>query len=114
MIPSLFSTAVPVTAFQVWFVVYLYLLPLMLYAAWTALSLMDFLERRQDDASPYALLAVMLLPLAGGAWYVLRRARTLSLSARVAIVVGGAAVWLVPLISAVWLVGRPLGPKALS
>jgi hypothetical protein len=26
----------------------------------------------------------------------------------------GALVWLIPLIAALWLVARPLGPKALS
>jgi len=112
MMPSLFSLAHPLSAFQVWFVVYVYLLPLLLYAAWASLSLMDLME--SNEASWPMLVFVMLVPLVGGAWYLLRRARILSRSARVATVVTGTVVWLVPLLVAIWLVGRPLGPKALS
>jgi len=112
MMPSLFSLAHPPSAFQVWFVVYVYLLPILLYAAWASLSLMDLMESK--EGSWPTLLLVMLVPLLGGAWYLLRRARTLSPSARVATVVTGTVVWLVPLLVAIWLVGRPLGPKALS
>jgi len=110
--PSLFSMAHPLSGFQVWFVVYVYLLPILLYAVWAALSLMDLIESRR--ANSLAALSVILLPLLGGAWYLLRHARTLSPTARVATVVTGALVWLIPLIAAVWLVVRPLGPKALS
>ena len=60
------------------------------------------------------MLSVILLPLLGGAWYLLKHARTLSPIARVATVVAGTLVWLIPLIAAGWLVVRPLGPKALS
>jgi len=110
--PSLFSTAHPFTAFQLWFVVYVYLLPILLYGVWASLALMDLMDSKQ--ASPLAALSVILLPLVGGAWYLLRRARSLSPTARVATVVIGALVWLIPLIVALWLVVRPLGPKALS
>ena len=110
--PSLFSMAHPFTAFQLWFVVYVYLLPILLYGVWASLALMDLMDSKQ--ASPLAALSVILLPLVGGAWYLLRRARSLSPSARVATVVIGALLWLIPLIAALWLVARPLGPKALS
>jgi len=110
--PSLFSMAHPFTAFQLWFVVYVYLLPILLYGVWASLALMDLMDSKQ--ASPLAALSVILLPLVGGAWYLLRRARSLSPTARVATVVIGALVWLIPLIVALWLVVRPLGPKALS
>jgi len=110
--PSLFSMAHPFTAFQLWFVVYVYLLPILLYGVWASLALMDLMDSKQ--ASLLAALSVILLPLVGGAWYLLRRARSLSPTARVATVVIDALVWLIPLIVALWLVVRPLGPKALS
>jgi len=43
--PSLFSLSHPATLFQVWFVVYLYLSPFLLYATWTSLALMDLSQR---------------------------------------------------------------------
>jgi hypothetical protein len=110
--PSLFSMAHPFSAFQVWFVIYVYLLPILLYGVWASLSLMDLVDSKQ--ASLLTALSVILLPLVGGAWYLLRRARSLSPTARVATVLIGAVLWLIPLIAALWLVARPLGPKALS
>ena len=114
--PSLFSVSNPSTAFQWWFVVYLYALPLLLYGAWAALSLMD-LAKRAQGGEPSSLgwgAAVLLLPLVAGAAYLLGAARSLNPRARVAIVMAGLIVWLVPLIAGVWLAGGPLGPKALS
>ena len=110
--PSLFSMAHPFSAFQVWFVVYVYLLPILLYGVWASLALMDLMDSKQ--ANLLTALSVILLPLVGGAWYLLRRASTLSPTARLATVVIGAVVWLIPLIAALWLVVRPLGPKALN
>jgi len=112
--PSLFSTAAPMSAFQVWFVVYLYLLPFMLWAAWASLSVMDLIESGAHAQRTWTLLIVTLVPWLGAGWYLLMRARALSRSARLAAVIAGAVVWLIPLAAAVWLVGRPLGPKALS
>lgn len=112
MMPSMFSMSAPVNAFQVWFVVYVYMLPIMLYAAWAALSIMDITATH--DRRWGATLAVIFLPLVGGAWYLLMRARVLSRAGRVAAVVVGSLVWLIPLLAAIWLVGRPLGPKALN
>jgi len=112
--PSLFSMSGPVTMFQVWFIVYVYLLPILLYAAWASLSLMDMAESKDGGSHWGAAAAVILVPLVGGAWYLLARARTLTRPARVAAVVAGLIVWFIPLFIAIWLVGRPLGPKALS
>jgi hypothetical protein len=108
----MFTMSAPLNAFQVWFVVYVYMLPIMLYGAWAALSVMDIVEA--NDGRWGAILAVILLPLVGGAWYLLMRARILDRTSRVAAVVLGSLVWLVPLFVAIWLVGRPLGPKALN
>ena len=114
MIPSLFSMAAPVNVFQVWFIVYVYLLPILLYATWTSLSIMDIIETNEHNTRWGAAIVVVLLPLIGGAWYLLTRARVLRPTARIAAVVLGSIVWLIPLGVAIWLVGRPLGPKALS
>ncbi len=112
MIPSMFSMSGPFTLFQVWFVVYVYMLPILLYAAWASLSIMDLIEA--NDGKWAEALAVILVPLLGGAWYLLRRARKLHAGGRIAAVVVGSIVWLIPLCIAIWLVGRPLGPKALN
>jgi hypothetical protein len=112
--PSLFSVSAPATLFQVWFVVYLYLLPFLLYATWTSLSMMDICERDKDSARLGLSAFVVLIPLLGGGWYLLSAARTLKRPARLAIVLTGLIVWLVPLAVGLWLAGGPLGPKALS
>jgi hypothetical protein len=110
---SLFSVSSPVTVFQVWFVVYVYLLPVLLYAAWTGLSLIDLAESGGASAVAWTI-TVLLLPFVGGAAYLLFRARTLGKPLRYAAVVAGAIAALVPLTAALWLAGGPLGPKALS
>jgi hypothetical protein len=112
--PSLFTVSAPVNLFQIWFVVYLYLLPFVLYATWAALAMMDLSE--SADASTRLLWGafVMLVPLVGGGCYLLGAARTLKRSARFAIVSAGLIVWLLPLAAGLWLAGGPLGPKALS
>jgi len=112
--PSLFSFSAPLTLFQVWFVVYLYLLPFLLYATWASLAMMD-LSERSEPATRLGLSAfVILVPLLGGGWYLLSAARTLKRSARVAILSTGLLLWLLPLAIGLWLAGGPLGPKALS
>jgi len=112
--PSLFSLAQPVTAFQIWFVVYLYLLPFLLYAAWASLALLDLGERADSASRAGWGAVVVLVPLLGGAWYLLAAATTLRRSSRIAIVGAGLCVWLLPLAVGLWLAGGPLGPKALS
>ncbi len=113
--PSLFSVSSPATAFQWWFVVYLYVLPFMLYASWAALSILDLNEQSTKGGSRLLWgAAVLLLPIVGGAAYLLAAARTLRPSSRYAIVFAGLIVWLIPLAVGIWLAGGPLGPKALS
>lgn len=110
---SPFSLSSPATVFQLWFVVYAYLLPFLLYAAWAGLSLMDIAESRPSRGVPWAI-AVIVLPFAGGAAYLLLRARALGKPQRHAAVIAGALAGLIPLAAALWLAGGPLGPKALS
>jgi hypothetical protein len=45
---------------------------------------------------------------------LLTAAKTLRRSSRIAIVITGLLVWLLPLAIGLWLAGGPLGPKALS
>jgi hypothetical protein len=113
-VPSLFSFATPTTAFQIWFVLYLYLLPFLLYAAWACLAIMDLSQRAEDAGHARWGALVILLPLVGGAWYLLAAATTPKRSSRFAIVISGLIVWLLPLAIGLWLAGGPLGPKALS
>ncbi len=112
--PSLFSLAHPMTAFQVWFVVYLYLVPLLLYASWASLAFMDMSERVDGTGGAGWGAFVILVPLLGGACYLLSAATSLRRPARIAMVITGLVVWLLPLAIGVWLAGGPLGPKALS
>ena len=112
--PTLFSTALPVSAFQIWFVVYLYALPILLYAAWATLSLLDLALAPQQANRTGWTLAVLLIPLLGGASYLLFAATGPNRSARRAAAIGGLLVWLLPLAVGFWLVGGPLGPKALG
>lgn len=102
------------TAFQIWFVVYLYLLPFLLYATWASLAVMDLVERADDPGRIGWGALVVLLPLVGGAWYLLAAAKMPRRSSRIAIVAAGLCVWLLPLAIGLWLAGGPLGPKALS
>jgi hypothetical protein len=102
------------TAFQIWFVVYLYLLPFLLYATWASLAVMDLVERGDDPGRVGWGAFVMLVPLVGGACYLLTAASTLRRSSRIAIVIAGLFVWLLPLAIGLWLAGGPLGPKALT
>lgn len=112
--PSPFSLANPTTAFQVWFVVYLYLVPFLLYASWASLAFMDLSERADGGGRAGWGAFVILVPLVGGASYLLSAATSLRRTSRIAIVVTGLIVWLLPLAVGVWLAGGPLGPKALS
>ncbi len=112
--PSLFSVNSPATAFQWWFVVYLYVLPFMLYASWAALSLLDLNERAAQGGRWLWGAVVLLLPVVGGAAYLITSARSLRPTSRYAIVFAGLLVWLIPLAVGIWLAGGPLGPKALS
>jgi hypothetical protein len=75
---------------------------------------MDLGERADDTGRVRWGALVILVPLVGGAWYLLTAAKTLKRSSRFAIVISGLFVWLLPLAIGLWLAGGPLGPKALS
>jgi hypothetical protein len=110
--PSLFTLGQPASLFQAWFVIYLYLLPILLCAAWTTLAFLDLAEAR-DRTLGWAV-AVMLVPLVGAGLYLLTRAETFTANGRRAIVIAGLVIWIVPLAVGIWLGGGPLGPKALN
>lgn len=113
MPPSLFTLHEPISAFHVLFGLYAYLLPVTLYGIWASLSLYD-LASRDDDASRAVWgVAVLGVPWLGGAAYLLTRATTLSRRVRIAAVLAGLVVFLLPLAYGLPLVWGPLGPKAL-
>jgi plastocyanin len=107
--PSLFTFSAPTTIFQVWYVGYSYLLPILLCAAWLILSILNI--SRSGIRSSAVLL---LIPLIGGGLYLISAREREGRTARIAAVVVGTVIWLVAVIGAVWLGGGPLGPKALS
>jgi hypothetical protein len=114
MLPSLFSMMPPATGWQWLFAIYCYAVPILLYGAWAAVSLMDMFESPHAQRSVGWGLAVLLLPLVGGAAYLLARASNLTSRGRIAIVIGGLLVWLIPLAFGLSRALGPLGPKALS
>lgn len=113
MLPSMFTLHDPMGPYQVLFSVYAYVLPLVLYALWASLSLMDMSASPESSDRGAWSAAVLLLPLLGGALYLLTRASGLSRTARFAAVAAGLLVWLVPFVYGLTLVWGPLGPKAL-
>jgi len=114
MLPSIFSMTPPANSYQWLCAIYCYALPIMLYGAWAAVSLMDMFDSPPTRRSVAWGLAVLLIPIAGGAAYLIARAASLTTKARLAMVVGGLLVWLVPLAVGLSLAGGPLGPKALN
>ena len=114
MLPSLFSLNSPATPYQWLFLIGCYATPILLYAAWAAVALMDLADSPPSERSIGWGLAVLLVPLAGGAAYLLARASGLTLRARYAMVVGGLLVWFGALAYGLMLAGGPLGPKALN
>jgi len=112
MLPSLFSLGQPASIFQVWFVIYLYALPILLWTAWTVLAFLDLADAR-NRALGWAF-AVLLVPLIGAGLYLLTRAQTFTATSRRAVVLAGLVIWILPLAVGIWLGGGPLGPKALN
>jgi hypothetical protein len=103
----------PTTVFQLWFVVFLYALPVMLYAAFAALSFMSMSEGKGGGSRALWAAIVLLVPILGGAAYLVGPADAGRKATRRAVVISALIVWLVPLAVGIWLAGGPLGPKAL-
>jgi hypothetical protein len=109
----MFTLHDPMGPYQVLFSVYAYVLPVVLYALWASLSLLDLTTSPRLVGRTAWGAAVLLIPLLGGAYYLLTRAAGLSRVVRFAAVGGGLLVWLVPFAYGLMLVWGPLGPKAL-
>ena len=91
---SILSFVTPWRLNTVLFGVYDYLLPMMLYCAWSAVAFLDLADRADQEpgsASRWGA-AVLLLPVAGAAAYLLAGRPTLSRVARLATVIGGLVV----------------------
>jgi uncharacterized membrane-anchored protein len=91
---SILKLFMPITHNSLLFGVYDYLLPIMLYCAWSTLAFLDL--ARANDANhgrTWRWSAVILaFPLAGAAGYLLFGGSAMSRTARVAVVAGGIAV----------------------
>lgn len=109
--PSLFSLTSTPDLFQAWFVVYLYLLPVVLYMGWTALAYLDLASRKEPSVG--WAISVILLPILGAGAYLIATSDTRNRTARYAIVGTGLLIWVLLLAAGIWLAGGPLGPKAL-
>ncbi len=91
---SILKLFMPLTQNSVLFGVYDYLLPIMLYCAWSTLAFLDL--ARAGDANRARTrswsAAILLFPLAGAAAYLLFGGSVIPRLTRVAVVAGGAAV----------------------
>lgn len=94
---SILKLFMPFTQNGVLFGVYDYLLPIMLYCAWSTLAFLDL--AREGNANPSRTrswsAAILLLPVAGAAAYLLFGGSVIPRNTRLAVVAGGAAVVLV-------------------
>jgi hypothetical protein len=93
---SILKLFMPMTQNSVLFGVYDYLLPIMLYCAWSTLAFLD-LARAGDTnraRTRYWSAAILVLPMAGAAGYLLLGGSAIPRLARIAVVAGGAAVML--------------------
>jgi hypothetical protein len=79
---------------------YGYLLPLLLYVAWSALALWDIGRRRElGTAAVWGwVLAIFLVPVLGAVAYLLGGGGQISKTLRLATVAGGAAAYVVVLV----------------
>jgi len=91
---SVLKLFMPMTQNSVLFGVYDYLLPIMLYCAWSTLAFLDL--ARAGDANRarirYWSAVILLFPLAGAAGYLLLGGSEIPRLTRLAVVGGGAAV----------------------
>jgi hypothetical protein len=111
---TLLTLGQPATAFQFVYMIYLYTLPILLWAAFAWLVIDDQSTRAGSGApaQPLRLLAALLIPLLGAVFVLLltpstRRSYGLSIFI-------GLLSFLAPLAVGLWLAGGPLGPKALG
>lgn len=112
MSPSIFTLGSPVETYDILYGIYVYVLLIGLVFSWAALACLDMAAARTANA-PAWIIAVLVLPLAGAGAYLLMKATQLSRNARLAIVFGGLAIWLVALAIGLPKIWGPLGPKAL-
>lgn len=91
---SILSIVTPWRFNTVLFGVFDYLLPVMLYCAWSTMALLDLAERAEKEPGPAARwsLAVLALPVVGAVGYLLAGRSQLSRTARLAALTGGVLV----------------------
>jgi hypothetical protein len=91
---SILKLFMPLSQNSVLFGIYDYLLPIMLYCAWSALAFLDLARSAEDNRGRtwQWSAAILLLPLAGAAGYLLFGSSSLSRLTRVAVVAGGVVV----------------------
>ena len=91
---SILKLFMPMTQNSVLFGVYDYLLPIMLYCAWSTLAFLDL--ARAGDADRSRTLrwsaAILVFPVAGAAAYLLFGSSAIPRLTRVSVVAGGLAV----------------------
>lgn len=91
---TILSVFMPLRINTVLFGVYDYLLPIMLYCAWSTLALLD-LARAGETSRARTFgwtLAILAVPLLGAAAYLLLGGSTLARRVRLGVVAGGAVV----------------------
>jgi|KBSSwiStaDraftv2_1062776.scaffolds.fasta_scaffold235455_2 hypothetical protein len=93
---SILKLFMPMTQNSVLFGVYDYLLPIMLYSAWSTLAFLDLAREGPGNRTRAVRwsTAILLLPVAGAAGYLLFGGSTIPRNTRLAVVIGGAAVML--------------------
>lgn len=91
---SILSIITPWRLNTVLFGVYDYLLPIMLYCAWSTMALLDLADRaeREPGVATRWSAAVLVVPMAGAAAYLLAGRPLLSRTTRLAAVLGGLTV----------------------
>jgi hypothetical protein len=91
---TILSFVTPWRLNTVLFGVYDYLVPIMLYCAWSTVAFLDLADRaeREPGAARRWGAAVLLLPAVGAAAYLVAGRSTLSRAARTATLIGGLVV----------------------
>jgi hypothetical protein len=91
---SILKLFMPMTQNSVLFGVYDYLLPIMLYCAWSTLAFLDLAREGHGNSARSVrwAAAILLLPVVGAAAYLLFGGSTIPRTTRLAVVAGGVAV----------------------